>query len=125
MFGLSLPITTVNLAWHFQNGLTKRLANTSITQTLINLAGRSFVRWVRRVGCGLLCRQHMAGLSEKLDVRTLCAAREILAWYDSLADFAFAMQGLGTGSISLFGNDETKANICRRCATAFILRLLR
>ena len=39
----------------------------------------------------------------------LCAAREILAWYDSLADFAFAMQGLGTGSISLFGNDETKA----------------
>jgi len=49
------------------------------------------------------------GLSEKLDVRTLCAAREILAWHDSLADFAFAMQGLGTGSISLFGSDETKA----------------
>jgi len=49
------------------------------------------------------------GLSEKLDVRTLCAAREILAWHDSLADFAFAMQGLGTGSISLFGSSETKA----------------
>ena len=49
------------------------------------------------------------GLSEKLDVRTLCIARESLAWYDSLADFAFAMQGLGTGSISLFGSDETKA----------------
>ena len=49
------------------------------------------------------------GLSEKLDVRTICAAREILAWHDSLADFAFAMQGLGTGSISLFGSDETKA----------------
>ena len=49
------------------------------------------------------------GLSEKLDVRTLCAAREILAWHDSLADFAFAMQGLGTGSISLFGGDEIKA----------------
>jgi acyl-CoA dehydrogenase len=48
------------------------------------------------------------GLSEKIDVRTLCAAREILAWYDSLADFAFAMQGLGTGSISLFGSDEIK-----------------
>src|SRR5450759_17859 len=39
------------------------------------------------------------GLSERLDVRTLCAAREILSWHDSLADFAFAMQGLGTGSI--------------------------
>jgi acyl-CoA dehydrogenase len=49
------------------------------------------------------------GLSEKLDVRTLCLARETLAWHDSLADFAFAMQGLGTGSISLFGSDEIKA----------------
>ncbi len=49
------------------------------------------------------------GLTEKLDVRTLCAAREILAWHDSLADFAFAMQGLGTASISLYGSDETKA----------------
>jgi acyl-CoA dehydrogenase len=49
------------------------------------------------------------GLSERLDVRTLCLAREILAWNDSLADFAFAMQGLGTGSISLFGTDELKA----------------
>jgi len=49
------------------------------------------------------------GLSEKLDVRTLCEAREILSWHDSLADFAFAMQGLGTGSISLFGSNETKA----------------
>ena len=49
------------------------------------------------------------GLSERLDVRTLCLAREILAWHDSLADFAFAMQGLGTGSISLFGSDALKA----------------
>src|SRR5271166_597176 len=49
------------------------------------------------------------GLFDKLDVRTLCAAREILSWHDSLADFAFAMQGLGTGSISLFGSDKIKA----------------
>jgi acyl-CoA dehydrogenase len=49
------------------------------------------------------------GLSDKIDVRTLCLAREVLAWHDSLADFAFAMQGLGTGSISLFGSDELKA----------------
>lgn len=49
------------------------------------------------------------GLSEKLDVRTLCVAREVLSWHDSLADFSFAMQGLGTGSISLFGSTETKA----------------
>jgi len=38
-----------------------------------------------------------------IDVRTLCLTRETLARHDGLADFAFAMQGLGTGSISLFG----------------------
>lgn len=38
-----------------------------------------------------------------LDVRTLCLARETLARHDGLADFAFAMQGLGTGALSLFG----------------------
>jgi acyl-CoA dehydrogenase len=49
------------------------------------------------------------GLRETPDVRTLCIAREILAWHDGLADFAFAMQGLGTHSISAFGSTELKA----------------
>ena len=44
-----------------------------------------------------------------LDVRTLCLIRETLARHDGLADFAFAMQGLGTGAISLFGSDEQKS----------------
>ncbi|MEP3275958.1 MAG: acyl-CoA dehydrogenase family protein [Stappiaceae bacterium] len=39
-----------------------------------------------------------------LDVRTLCLIRETLARYDGLADFAFAMQGLGAGALSLFGS---------------------
>ncbi|WP_265516055.1 acyl-CoA dehydrogenase family protein [Nitratireductor luteus] len=43
-----------------------------------------------------------------LDVRALCIARETLARHDGLADFAFAMQGLGTGAISLFGSDEQR-----------------
>ncbi|NMM45393.1 acyl-CoA dehydrogenase [Rhodospirillaceae bacterium KN72] len=43
-----------------------------------------------------------------LDVRTLCLIRETLARHDGLADFAFAMQGLGTGAISLFGTDAQK-----------------
>ncbi|MBP0493189.1 acyl-CoA dehydrogenase family protein [Pararoseomonas indoligenes] len=47
--------------------------------------------------------------SGRLDVRALCIARETLARYSGLADFAFAMQGLGTGSITLFGSDELKA----------------
>ncbi|APG47609.1 acyl-CoA dehydrogenase family protein [Phaeobacter porticola] len=46
---------------------------------------------------------------ERLDVRTLCLIRETLARHDGLADFAFAMQGLGTGAISLFGNEAQQA----------------
>ena len=46
---------------------------------------------------------------ERLDVRTLCLIRETLARHDGLADFAFAMQGLGTGAISLFGSPEQQA----------------
>lgn len=44
-----------------------------------------------------------------LDVRSLCLIRETLARHDGLADFAFAMQGLGTGAISLFGTDAQKS----------------
>ncbi|MEM7636747.1 MAG: acyl-CoA dehydrogenase family protein, partial [Pseudomonadota bacterium] len=44
-----------------------------------------------------------------LDVRSLCLIRETLARHDGLADFAFAMQGLGTGAISLFGTAEQRA----------------
>lgn len=44
-----------------------------------------------------------------LDVRTLCLIRETLARYDGLADFSFAMQGLGTGAISLFGTPAQQA----------------
>ncbi|WP_439575170.1 acyl-CoA dehydrogenase family protein [Phreatobacter sp.] len=52
------------------------------------------------------------GLTESLDVRTLCLTRATLAYVDGLADFAFAMQGLGTGVISLFGTAEQKAAAC-------------
>jgi acyl-CoA dehydrogenase len=48
------------------------------------------------------------GLGKNFDVRTLCLAREILAAHDGLADFSFAMQGLGTGAITLFGSEALK-----------------
>lgn len=44
-----------------------------------------------------------------LDVRSLCLIRETLARHDGLADFSFAMQGLGTGAISLFGTMAQKS----------------
>ena len=43
-----------------------------------------------------------------LDVRALCLIRETLARHDGLADFAFAMQGLGAGPVSLFGSAEQR-----------------
>ncbi len=42
---------------------------------------------------------------ETLDVRSMCLMRETLARYSGLADFAFAMQCLGSVAISLFGSD--------------------
>lgn len=45
---------------------------------------------------------------EAFDLRLLCLARETLARHDGLADFAFAMQGLGMGAVSLFGSDEQR-----------------
>ena len=44
----------------------------------------------------------------RLDVRLLALSRETLARHDGLADFAFAMQGLGAGPISLFGSQEQR-----------------
>jgi acyl-CoA dehydrogenase len=69
--------------------------------------------WVKALGeAGFLkavVPAEHGGLHRQLDVRTLCLAREILAFRDGLSDFAFAMQGLGTASISLFGAQELKA----------------
>ena len=45
----------------------------------------------------------------RLDVRSLCLLRDILGRHAGLADFAFAMQGLGTGAITLFGTDAQRA----------------
>jgi acyl-CoA dehydrogenase len=50
------------------------------------------------------------GQHETLDVRTLCLTREILGFHDGLADFAFAMQGLGSGAITLFGTDALRTH---------------
>ncbi len=50
--------------------------------------------------------RHSGG--EALDVRSLCLIRETLARHDGLADFSFAMQGLGMGAVSLFGSPKQR-----------------
>lgn len=57
------------------------------------------------------------GHHERLDVRSLCLIRETLARHNALADFAFAMQGLGSGPISLFGNEAQQAAYLNAVAT--------
>lgn len=47
--------------------------------------------------------ESVGGALPALDSRSLCLARQILGYHDGLADFAFAMQGLGSGPLSLFG----------------------
>jgi alkylation response protein AidB-like acyl-CoA dehydrogenase len=56
------------------------------------------------------------GVHDTLDVRSLCIARESLARVSGLADFAFAMQGLGAGPISLFGSADLKRRYLPRVA---------
>ena len=60
-------------------------------------------------------KQH-GGAAEVIDTRTICLLREELAWHHGLADFAFAMQGLGSGAISLKGTPEQQAAYLPRVA---------
>ena len=56
------------------------------------------------------------GASEHIDSRSLCIARETLARHEGLADFAFAMQGLGSGAVSIAGSEELKRRYLPRVA---------
>lgn len=67
-------------------------------------------RLVRALGDGGWLRQSVAlQASDAIDTRAICLARDILARHHGLADFAFAMQGLGSGAISLDGTAEQRA----------------
>lgn len=86
--------------------------------------------WVRALGDAGWLRAcipgEFGGMRDALDVRSLCLARETLAYRSALADFAFAMQGLGSAPIALFGSDELKKrylpNVANaRCIAAFAL----
>jgi acyl-CoA dehydrogenase len=67
---------------------------------------------VRALGeAGLLDIATGSAGAHAIDSRALCLARETLAWHDGLADFAFAMQGLGTGAIGLGGSGALRADI--------------
>jgi alkylation response protein AidB-like acyl-CoA dehydrogenase len=68
--------------------------------------------WLRHAVAG----QAFGGHGETLDTRALCLLRETLARHSGLADFAFAMQGLGSGAISLDGTPEQRRRYLPRVA---------
>ena len=82
---------------------------------------------VRVLGEGNWLRHAIAGTgygaaADVIDTRAICIIREILAQHSGLADFAFAMQGLGSGAITLFGDEAQKQKylprVCRGSAIA-------
>lgn len=70
-----------------------------------------------RLAAGGWTRHAVPDADGRLDVRTLCLTRETLARRSGLADFVFAMQGLGAGPISLFGAPAQKAAWLPRVAS--------
>ncbi len=76
---------------------------------------------VKELGAGGWLRHAVGGTdygaaADVIDTRMLCLARETLARHEGLADFAFAMQGLGSGAISLAGTPEQKSRWLPRVA---------
>ena len=75
------------------------------------------VELVRALGSAGFLKLCVADGDTRPDVRSLAIARETLAWHSALADFAFAMQGLGSGAVSLFGTVEQKREWLPRVAS--------
>ena len=84
----------------------------------VDAACRALVRqlgaagWLRHAVAGV---EH-GGAGAAIDTRAICLIRETLARHAGLADFAFAMQGLGSGAISLFGSAANRARYLPRVA---------
>ena len=108
-------------AWPFFEPVHAQLAQEAERWALENLghahgkdADAICKRLVQDLGCaGFLQRC----VSEEPDVRSIALLREIFAYHAGLADFAFAMQGLGSGSIVLAGSDAQKKKYLARAAS--------
>ena len=77
---------------------------------------------VRQLGDADWLRHAIGGtaygaMAEVIDTRAICLIRETLARHAGLADFAFAMQGLGSGAISLFGSAQQKQDYLTKVAS--------
>ena len=97
------------LALKIENWAETELAEYSSAPANVDLACRELVLKLAEAGWLEYCvTKKYGGINPSLDVRSLCLIRETLARFSGLADFVFAMQGLGSGTISLFGSAELK-----------------
>ena len=87
------------------------------TREQVDATCRSLVRDLGSAGLTRYCvRAADGGVLADFDARAICLLRETLAWWDGLADFAFAMQGLGSGAMSLAGAPALRARYLPRVA---------
>ena len=108
-------LATSIVAW-----LATQPPNGADATTFATAADAPSREWVRRLGDGGWLRYCVpaawGGALESVESRSLCVLREALASHDALADFAFAMQGLGSGAITLGGSDALRARWLPRVA---------
>lgn len=79
-------------------------------QESVDARCRELVASLGRAGLLRHCLRAVdGGAAQELDARSICLVRETLAAHDGLADFAFAMQGLGSAPLSLAGDDRLRA----------------
>ncbi|WP_295524019.1 acyl-CoA dehydrogenase family protein [uncultured Pseudacidovorax sp.] len=71
---------------------------------------------VKALGVGGWLKHAVGASAQTMDARAICLIRETLARHSGLADFAFAMQGLGSGAISLHGTPEQRERYLTRVA---------
>jgi len=113
-----------HLAWPFFTSWHRELAGMLEDWCSDNLVSRfaddldSECRMlVRQLGSAGFLKLCVSDGDKRPDVRSLAIARATLAYHSALADFAFAMQGLGSGAISLFGTVEQKLEWLPRVAS--------
>jgi hypothetical protein len=116
--GLSMTPRTAHLALPFFDDAHRdlapawRLGAAAVwwtNATTARPAASGCAGWVKPAGCATACRPRIGGALERLDSRALVILRETLAFHSPLADFAFAMQGLGSGAITLAGTPAQQA----------------
>jgi acyl-CoA dehydrogenase len=126
-----MPTDPEHLAWPFfepeHRGLAARTrawaeaelagATHPQEQAAVDARCRTLVQQLGAAGITRYCvRAADGGALTEFDARAICLVRETLAWWDGLADFAFAMQGLGSGALSLAAEPELRARYLPRVA---------